>query len=330
MTKLYPTTLLDFQRLFPDEAACVSYLERLRWPQGFVCPVCGAAGEPYRFEDLRRVRCRACGSTVHVTAGTVMHRSHTPLQVWFWAAYLVTSQTPGMSARQFGRQLGISRYETAFQILHKLRAAMVNPDREPIGGPWPVEVDETGIGGVTKGQGRGVTHQITVAGAVEVRVNMETDPTPSRRADKRLPEKGKRWAGRVRLRVVPGRYAEDLCAFVQESVVPGSIVRTDGYQGYDGLTALGFRHYAVTMDSEPEKLDRWLPMIHLVFSNLKTWLMGTHHGVSPQHLQAYLNEFVFRFNRRKTPMAVFQSLLGLAGQHRPTTYKILYATEQTG
>ena len=156
---------------FPSDEVCAGYLEKLRWPEGFVCPKCRAAGAPYRFPKRATVvlRCRTCKANVSLTAGTVMQGSHTPLTTWFWAAYLMTTQTPGQSALQFQRQLGLSRYETAFQILHKLRAGMVRPDRDPIGSQYPVEVDETLVGGETRGQGRGVHHKATVVGAVEVR-----------------------------------------------------------------------------------------------------------------------------------------------------------------
>ena len=170
MVNPFPTTLLDFQRMFPDERACGNYLERVRWPDGFVCPGCGVAGAAYRFENRPTVlRCRVCQREAHLTAGTVMHATRTPLQVWFWGAYLVTTQTPGMSALQFQRQLGLHRYETAFQVLHKLRAGMVRPDRDRIGTQWPVELDEALVGGKTRGEGRGVHHKTYVAGAVEVR-----------------------------------------------------------------------------------------------------------------------------------------------------------------
>jgi hypothetical protein len=158
--------------MFPDEAACAAYLERIRWDGGFVCRHCATADEPYRISTRSGVLgCRKCRLETALTAGTVMERTHTPLAVWFWAAYLVASQTPGMSAVQFQRQLGLSRYETAFQILHKLRAGMVRPDQDRIGGhPGEyVEADETWVGGRTRGKGRGVHDMVLVAGAVEVR-----------------------------------------------------------------------------------------------------------------------------------------------------------------
>ena len=167
----FPTTLPDFQRVFPDDAACAAYLERLRWPDGFTCPKCKKLDEPYRFAKRTSVvlRCRACHVNTSLTATTVMQSSHMPLSVWFWGAYLVTTQTPGQSALQFQRQLGLKRYETAFQMLHKLRAGLVRPERDTIGDQYPVEVDESFVGGRTKGEGRGVHHKAIVIGAIEVR-----------------------------------------------------------------------------------------------------------------------------------------------------------------
>lgn len=152
----FPTSLPEFQRALPDDAACARYLEHLRWPHGFVCAKCGNIGEPYRFPKRKSVvlRCRACKFNASLMAGTVMQDSHMPLSIWFWGAYLVTTQTPGQSALQFQRQLRLLRYETAFQILHKLRAGLVRPDRDLIGTDWPVEVDETLVGVRTKGEGR--------------------------------------------------------------------------------------------------------------------------------------------------------------------------------
>jgi len=149
----FPTSLPEFQKVFPNDDACEKYLESIRWPDGFVCPKCGQQGDPYRFQTRASVvlRCRACRKNASLTAGTVMQSTHTPLSTWFWGAYLMTTQTPGQSAIQFQRQLGLSRYETAFQILHKLRSGMVRPERDSIGSEHPVEVDEVLIGGPNRG-----------------------------------------------------------------------------------------------------------------------------------------------------------------------------------
>jgi transposase-like protein len=215
-----------------------------------------------------------------------------PLKLWFYAAYLVTTHTPGMSALQFQRQIGIPTYETAFAMLHKLRAAMVRGGRDRLSGA--VEVDETYIGGERPGPtGRGALGKVIVAGAVDIR--------------------GK-YANRVRLKVIPNVTSDTLINFVKSNVEEGSMVKTDDWRAYSRLNSAGYRHMASSD----------LIHIHRVFSNLKTWLLGTHHGVSKQHLQAYLNEYTFRFNRRGTPMAAFQTVLGLAKERLGPTYKGLY------
>lgn len=330
----FPTTLPEFQSVFPDDGACAKYLEKLRWPDGFVCPKCGNGGEPYRFPKRTSVvlRCRTCKTNISLTAGTAMQSSHTSLLMWFWGAYLVTTQTPGQSALQFQRQLGINRYETAFQMLHKLRAGMVRPERDAIGGQYPVEVDETLVGGWTRGEGRGVHHKATVVGGVEVRHRQKGESRAATTHQDHVegkPLKRMKYAGRLRLRVVASRDAGSLTAFVKENIAKGSIVRTDGWQGYDELPSMGYSHEPLVLAGNPEMVDAHLPMIHRVFSNLKTWLLGTHHGVGQQHLQAYLNEYVFRFNRRFYPMTAFNSVLGLAAHEVPPTYDALYSGESS-
>ena len=318
----FPRSLPEFQRLFPNEAVCAFYLERARWNNGFVCPRCGAIGEPYRISTRPGVlRCRKCRCDTSLMAGTVMEHTHTPLSVWFWAAYLLTSQTPGISAVQFQRQLGLSCYETAFQILHKLRVGMVRPDQDRIGGnPGEhVEADETYVGGRTRGKGRGVHDMALVACAVEVRQRKRNGSLNKRKTG--------RYAGRVRLAVVPDRRAKSLGGFIENAVVPGASIITDDWSGYSKLGERGFSHTAVAERGDMQVAEAFLPIVHLVFSNLKTWLRGTHHGVSPQHLQAYLNEFTFRFNRRFYPFNSFRSLLGIAGDVTAPTYDELYAAK---
>jgi transposase-like protein len=311
--------------LFPDEESCAHYLEDVRWPDGFICQYCGWQCEPYRFENRPGVlRCSNCQRDTSLTADTVMERTHTPLSVWFWGAYLVTSLTPGMSATQFQRQLGLKRYETAFQILHKLRAGMIRPDRDRIGGDWPVEMDEVWIGGRTRGEGRGEHHKTLVVGAVESRKGKAKDYGETSKA---TPRCGGVYAGRLRLHVVPDRSAKSLEAFATDSVKTDTLITTDDWSGYDNLFKIGFKHRQVAMRGDPEAAEQWLPLIHLIFSNLKTWLLGIHHGVSPQHLQAYLNEFAFRFNRRFYPFNAFRSLLGIAADAEAPTYEELYSGE---
>lgn len=300
----FPKTLAQFQAQFRDEAACRRYLAACRWPEGYQCRRCQHL---VAFELPRRGlwQCKACGHQSSVTAGTVLHGTRTSLTQWFWAAYLVTTHTPGLSALQLQRQLGIDRYETAWAILHKLRRAMVRPDREPL--KHQVEVDETYIGGPEVGLrgGRQLVDKALVVAAVEVRGTA---------------------SGRVRLQVVPDASGASLTGFVRNAVEHGALVVTDGWQGYAPLTTMGYRHRARTQ-GDPRRAEKLLPRVHRVFGNLKAWLVGTHHGVAGAHLQVYLDEFTFRFNRRRTPMAAFQTLLGLATLHGPTTYDRLYASE---
>jgi transposase-like protein len=251
-----------------------------------------------------------------------MARTHTPLTVWFWAAYLVSSQTPGMSAVQFQRQLGLSRYETAFQILHKLRVGMVRPNQDRIGGNSEehAELDETYVGGRTRGKGRGIHDMVIVVGAVEVRQRKKECGLNKRRTG--------RYAGRIRLAVVPDRSAKSLLSFVERTIIPGTSIVTDDWSGYARLQERGYPHTAVPERGDPQVAETFLPISHLVFSNLKTWLRGIHHGVSPQHLQTYLNEFTFRFNRRFYPFNAFRSLLGIAGNVTAPTYAEFYAKKQ--
>jgi transposase-like protein len=303
----FPRSLMEFQQSFATDEECRRYLMESRWPDGYGCPRCGHK-RAYAIEGRALLKCKDCSYQTSVTARTVLHRSKVPLRLWFWAAYLVTTHTPGFSALQLQRQLGLKRYETAWAMLQKLRRAMVRPERDRISGT--VEVDETYIGGVEEGRRGGRQRYSTksiVVGAVEVRG---------------------RGSGRIRLAVVKDVSAGSLVPFVEGAVEPGSTLLTDGWQGYAPLRK-AYDHQPVTQ-GDPKNAARLFPRVHRAFSNLKTWLAGTHHGVSPKHLPHYVNEYVFRFNRRRTPMAAFQSLLGLAAQHQPTTYEILYAGESTG
>ncbi len=241
----------------------------------------------------------------------------------------MTTQTPGISALQFQRQLGIKRYETAFLMLHKLRAAMVRPGRDRIGAKWPVEVDETYVGGATQGEGRGRHHKTLVVGMVEVLPRKKAlGPDPNLPSGQRPQHRGGHGrdfvAGRLRLQVLPNRSQDTLEPFVVENVRPESEVRTDGWPGYDNLEKLCYRHKVVLIQGDNSKTDQHLPMIHIVFGNLDAWLLGTHHGVSPKHLQGYLNEFVFRFNRRFWPLVAFDSVLNIAARATSPTYRELY------
>ena len=245
-------------------------------------------------------QCKSCGHQTSATAGTVMHKTHTPLRTWFWAAYLVATHHPGISAKQLQRQLGLTRYETAWLILQKLRRAMVAPEREPL--KAEVEVDDFYLGGVEEGhKGRGLGARKTLCGvAVEVRG---------------------RGSGRVRLSIVGDASGRSLGSFVKATTARGAIVHTDAWQGYRPLGRLGFDRRPRSQRAGGPGAEPYLPRAHRAISNLKAWLHGTHRGVSPEHLQVHLDEFTFRHNRRRTPMAAFQTLLGLGALHEPSSYR---------
>lgn len=287
---------MEFQERFATEAACLDYLAASRWPDGFACPGCGGR-QAWVLERRHLWECASCHLQTSATAGTVMHRTRTALRLWFWAAYLVATHHPGISAKQLQRQLGV-RYETAWLILQKLRRAMVAPEREPLGDE--VEVDECWIGGVEPGKkGRGPGEKTLVGVAVEVR------------------GKG---SGRLRLMPLADASKPTLTAFVRATVAPGALVHTDGWKGYNGLVEAGYGHDRRSQLAAEPGEEPFLPRAHRSISNLKAWMLGTHRGVSKQHLAVYLDELVFRHNRRRTPMAAFQTLLGLGSLHEPSTY----------
>lgn len=300
----FPVTVLQFQSRFATEEAAWAYVRDSRWPDGFRCPRCGGE-RSYPRADRRAMECAGCGRVTSVTAGTVMSNTKLPLKSWLWAAWLMVSSKRGLSASELGRQAGVS-LESAFTVLHKLRKAMVAPGRERLRGR--VEVDETVIGGPEQGRrGRGAAGKELVVGAVEVR------------------EKG---PGRLRLRHVEHADSVTLHKFVRENVEEGATLVTDGLSAYDGL--YGYRRVR-QVATEAVSPDDVLACFHTAASNLKTWLKGTHHGrVGPKHLQAYLDEFAFRYNRRGNLGAAFQRLLGLASSVGTLTYDDLYGAGRAG
>ena len=306
----FPNTLRQFQADFASEEACQQYLAACRWPDGFLCPRCGHR-RAYELVNQRRQQCAGCRHQVSVTAGTVLHQTKLPLTQWFWAAYLMTTDKRGVSALLVQRQLGLSCYETAWRMLHKLRRAMVNAIREPLHGE--VEVDETWIGGEQAGL-RG-SRQLKGRRAALVLVAVE------RRGNA---------TGRVRMRVIPDFQAKTIIPFLTQNVSPGSTIYTDGLKSFEGLQEAGFKHIARAqpLRSELRKgAKSAVPLADRAIGNLQQWLIGTYHGVSRAQLQVYLDEFVFRHNRRQQPAAAFQTLLGLGTGRKSTEYQRIRAAK---
>jgi transposase-like protein len=285
---------------FSNEQACRSYLLALRWPHGFCCVRCGKS----KAWPLRsgRWQCVACGHQLSATAGTIFQDSRTPLTVWFRAMWWMTCQKNGISALGLQRVLGLGSYQTAWTCLHKLRYAMVRPDRERLTGA--VEVDEAWLGGLEPGvRGRQTESKALIAVAAE--------------------QDGK-GIGRIRMRFIPDASAASLIGFVQQSVEPGGLVHTDGWQGYARLQANGYLHRVTVLKNSPDSASELLPRVHRVVSLLKRWLLGTHQGaVRAEHLDLYLEEFTFRFNRRKSRSRgkLFYRLAQQAVAVEPTTYR---------
>lgn len=300
----YPGSTGAFHAWFATDADCLDYLKWLRWPDGFVCQDCGHAGG-WRLAD-GRFKCMGCGARTSVTAGTIFDRTRTPLTVWFTACWLFVTAKDGVSALHIKRVLDIGSYQTAWAMLHRLRSVLVRPGRERLSGR--VEVDETFIGGEEPGLsgGRAKGKKVLTGIAVEAR-----EP------------KG---IGRCRMEPLLDGSSDSLHAFVEDHVEPGATVVTDGWSGYLGLEALGYVHQAHSQRAAKlrgDVTDALLPAVHRVASLTKRWLLGTHQGaVEANHLPSYLDEFVFRFNRRtsRSRGMLFYRVLELAVAHAPVRY----------
>jgi len=289
----YPKTILELERNFCTESACAKFLADIRWDKGFSCPKCGKS--KYRQMASGLFMCASCHRQTSIKVGTIYQDSAIPLQIWLRAAWWLVAQKNGCSAKGLQRVLGLGSYETAWCILHKFRKAMVLQDRKQLSGL--IEVDETYIGGERKGGpvGRGAEGKAIVIIAVE--------------------DKGDKGFGRIRAGVIPDVSGESIEAFLKENVEPKSRIRSDGWTGYSNVNRSGYRHYATSKD---------LKLAHRVVSLLKRWLTGTHQGaVDHEHLQSYLDEFVFRFNRRtsRSRGLLFQRLIENSVRTPPVTYR---------
>ena len=296
----YPRTVEEFESRFGTEESCRAYLMELRWPEGFRCPRCQGT----RAVEVRHTwfQCCGCRHQTSVTAGTIFQDTRKPLVVWFRAMWYVTSQKNGASALGLQRVLGLASYETAWTWLHKLRRAMVRPHRDRLSG-W-VEVDETEVGGMEEGvRGRQTAKKAWVV------IAAEADGAG---------------IGRIRMRMIPDFSAASLHPFVEACVEPGSCIHTDGWAGYTGLERKGYQHQVTKLRNQPKDASRLMPRVHRGASLLKRWLLGTHQGgVATYYLPYYLDEFTFRFNRRKSKSRgkLFFRLVQQAVATPPKTYE---------
>ncbi|WP_407345371.1 IS1595 family transposase [Pengzhenrongella phosphoraccumulans] len=274
----YPSTHQQLVSWFPDDDACADYLAKLRWPNGFECPHCHSTNS-WRTARRGMWMCADCSKQTSVTAGTIFHRSHTPLSTWFAAIWFVCASKNGISAATLQQILGFRSYETAWAWLHKLRRVMVRPERDLLSGT--VELDEAMIGGRSKGR--------PGAGSTKVPVMIAVEVTDGRKI------------GRIRLGLATAKNSDQLVDFAHKVIAPGSTIRSDGAPALRKLADEGFTHEFHVMVSAAEPAHEHLPGVHLVASLLKRWIAGTmHHGIAKRQLVYYLDEFTFRFNRRKS------------------------------
>lgn len=269
----YPRNLIEFERQFGSEDACLEYLREIRWGDGFVCPRCGGTRSWRVATELEE--CASCGRQTSVTAGTIFQDTKKPMYLWFRAMWHITSQKYGANALGLQRVLGLGSYRTAWAWLHKLRRAMVRPGRDRLAGT--VEADETFVGAAKSGKrGRGASGKTLVLIAAQ---------------------KDGRRTGRIRVRCIPNASAETLEPALGQMIAPGSTICTDAWKGYNGLCSVGYVHEIVR--SEAVVGEDLLPRCHRVAGLLKRWLDGTMHGAVRHHyLDYYLDEYTFRFNRR--------------------------------
>jgi transposase-like protein len=306
-----PRSLTQFQKDFSDESSCAAYLVARRWPHGFVCPACDSKRSAMLKSRAHTYECLDCGRQTSITAGTVLHRSKLPMSMWFWAAHLMATHSNGMSALQLAAQLGVT-YKTAWLLTQKLRRSMVDPDRTLLEGV--VEVDQTEIPFRTEDAffDAAKAGKIIIAGAVEV-VDRTTNQAKARKISAKYLDTR---SGRVRLAVIANNSAASIHAFVRANVKRGATLLTDGHKSYLGLSE--YRHDPRTLGKMAGHIA--LPWIHRVFSLMKRWGLGTYHGLRRKHLDTYLNEFVFRYNRRFYRHVSFETVLGLASHHDPASY----------
>ena len=303
-----PPPIETFVETFRDDYTCADYLARRRWPDGFVCPHCRSRkgwrleARPWVWECAGKGDSPGCRRQTSVIAGTVMQGTHLPLRKWFLAAYLMATHSNSISALQLQPKLGVT-YKTAWLVLHKLRRAMVDPIRTPLSGT--VDADETSMpfrrkeDAAKRGGGSSKANQMWIAGAVETR--------------------GRFGVGRIRLARIADRSAASLVPFITANTAPGTYLRTDKYAAYEQVPDRWLTQVNLSKNDLPA--HHYFKWIHLVFSNLKRWALGTFHGFREKHIDAYLNEFVFRWNRRRHFRSAMNTMLGISRRVGRLTYR---------
>ena len=276
-------TLAVLYERFPTEESCRSYLYEKRWSKGFACPKCGVVDEPFKVVSRKLYQCKHCNHQTSVTAGTIMDKSRTPLRKWFLAIYLISSDKRGCSALRLQRELGVA-YGTAWTMSHKIRNAMKERDENyQLSGI--IEIDEGFFGSPSEGagkRGRGTDKAPVVVG-----LSLGEDGRPNF----------------IKARVLEKVDGASVAQFAKEAFQPGAVVSSDGLSVYNKLAESGFDHQPAKFN--PKENPEHLKWLHVVIGNLRAFLNGTYHGVPDKHLQAYTDEFCYRFNRRAWPEQLF-------------------------
>jgi len=298
-------TYKEFMERFQTEQDCRTHMFNMRWPNGFECPKCHH--REYGFIQYRNLyQCKHCGHQASLTAGTIMHKSHTGLREWFLAIFLIVHDKRGISATQLSKDIGVS-YFTAWFMLHKLRDAMAQRDKKYILGE-KVEMDDAFFGAPTEGGRRG----------------RGTDKTPVI-VELELDEQGRPMF--IKAEVVEAVNGETIAEIAKRTITPEAEVHTDGLSPYEKLGSEGYKHHAEVFD--PKKNPDHLHWLHTIISNMKAFIGGTYHGLDRKHLQRYLDEFCYRFNRRKFAGQLFNRLLSACIEGLSITYKQLVGVKST-
>jgi transposase-like protein len=276
MSQQESMTLSEFYEKFSDEAACREYLYAKRWGNGFACPKCGVVDEPYNIESRHLYQCKHCNHQVSVTAGTIMDKSRTPLRKWFLAIYLMGTDKRGCSALRLKKELKVA-YDTAWTMSHKIRNAMKERDENYQLSGY-IEMDEGFFGSPSKGEGK----RGRGTDKVPVVVGLSLDK-------KGRPEF-------IAAQVLGSVDGDLLTEFATQAVQEGSTISSDGLPAYNKLAENGFQHQSIPFD--PVKNPDHLKWLHVIISNMKAFFNGTYHGIPKKHLQAFFDEFCYRFNRR--------------------------------
>ena len=288
------TSFWKWQKKYSTEASCVRHLINLRWQKGFVCPNCHH-NHGYYNSTRKHFECAGCHKQTSATSGTLFHGSKVPLQKWFWAIFYTSSDKGGISALRLSKLIEVN-WKTAFSMLRKIRQAMGDQDSiYSLSGV--VELDDAFVGGKKTGKrGRGS------AGKASVLVACENNGG--------IP-------GFVAMKVINSVSKKEIQQFTKENIRPETIVRTDAYPSNNGVEPFATLMKKVT---PPELVDAWLPWVHVVIANLKRFILGSFHGTSNNFLQEYLNEFCYRFNRRKWEPQIPNRLLALCANHTKVSF----------